>query len=246
VVRTTQKKKKMGRGTLSIAVVGADGSGKTSVAEAILTGSAIPSKYIYMGPAVGSTTHALPTTRLIHYLRKRAVRPMLNGSDSMPPAELMSTKMKKQLHRGPLMKTLGLINRVAEEWYRQMVSWSYRARGYNVICDRHFLFEYCPDSGSNRDPDALLSERIHNWLLGRFYPQPSIVVFLDAPAEVLHERKPEWTHEYLNLQRNRILEQGQATRNFSVVDASQPFEKVLADVLDKTDASSDHALSRSR
>jgi thymidylate kinase len=223
----------MRRRTFSIAVVGADGSGKTSVAEALLKGGTIPLKYIYMGPATGSSTHSLPTTRFVHYLRKRAIGPMLNGSDSVPPSELMSAKMKKRLHRGPLLKTLGLINRVAEEWFRQIVSWSYRVRGYNVICDRHFLFEYCPDSATNRNPDAVLSERIHNWLLGKFYPQPSIVVFLDAPAEVLHDRKPEWTIEYLNKQRDRILEQGQATRNFSVVDANQPFDKVLADVLDR-------------
>jgi thymidylate kinase len=106
-------------------------------------------------------------------------------------------------------------------------------RGYSVLCDRHYLFEYCPDSPSNQKTDALLSERIHNRLLSMLYPQPNIVVFLDAPAEVLHARKPEWTIEYLNTQRRRISEQGQAVNGFSVVDASQPYDAVVAEVTRK-------------
>jgi thymidylate kinase len=58
------------------------------------------------------------------------------------------------------------------------------------------------------------------------------VLFLDAPAEVLYQRKPEWPVEYLEKQRTRINEQGQKTRNFLTVDATRPFEDVLADVKD--------------
>ena len=57
-------------------------------------------------------------------------------------------------------------------------------------------------------------------MLSNLYPEPELVLFLDAPAEVLHRRKPEWTLDYLDLQRKRISEQGQATRNFVVIDAT--------------------------
>ena len=177
---------------VTIAVVGADGSGKTSVGEALLASGQLPMKYLYLGPALGSSSHALPTSRLINWLRRRKVRSLISADQGMPPDELMTEQMRKRLKRGPVLKTLGMLNRVAEEWYRQCIAWVYRLRGYHVLCDRHFLFECCPDSASSR--------------------------------------KPEWTPEYLDRQRARILEQGRHTRNFVIVDATQPFPDVLAEV----------------
>ncbi len=218
------------RWPVTVAIVGADGSGKTSVAQALLESGTVPMKYLYLGPALGSSSHALPTSRLINWLRRRKVRSLISADKGMPPDELMTEQMRKRLHRGPVLKALGMLNRVAEEWYRQCVAWAYRLRGYHVLCDRHFLFEWCPDSPSSRNPDAPLTDRLHDWLLRRFYPEPAIVMFLDAPAAVLHARKPEWTPEYLDQQRTRILEQGRHTGNFVIVDATQPFSDVLAEV----------------
>jgi thymidylate kinase len=215
---------------ITIAIVGADGSGKTSIAKALLASGIVPMKYLYLGPAIGSSNHALPTSRLIAWLRRRNAGNLLKDGVSMPPAELMSPEMAGKLRRGPLLKALGLVNRVAEEWYRQLLAWTYRMNGYSVLCDRHYLFEYCPDSTSTRTANTMMSQRLHNWLLAKFYPAPDLVLFLDAPAHVLHARKPEWTPEYLNRQRSRILEQGAVTGNFSVIDAEQPFATVLAAV----------------
>ena len=58
----------------------------------------------------------------------------------------------------------------------------------------------------------------------------SLTLFLDAPAEVLHARKPEWTLEHLERQRKGIMEQGRSSRNFVRIDATQPLDSVLADV----------------
>ncbi len=90
------------------------------------------------------------------------------------------------------------------------------------------VFEYCPDSATTHAAATVMSQRLHNWLLAKFYPAPDLVMFLDAPAAVLHARKPEWTPEYLNRQRTRILEQGALTPNFFVIDAEKPFAEVLA------------------
>jgi len=160
---------------------------------------------------------------------------MLDDQGRMPPIELMTEKMKAKLHRGPFLKVLGMINRIAEEWYRQLIVWSYRLRGYSVLCDRHYLFEYCPDNRSSRQPSIRLSERIHKWQLSRLYPEPDIVIFLDAEARILHSRKPEWTLDYLETQRARIREQGKVTRHFIVVDAGQPFEAVVDEVTQNID-----------
>jgi thymidylate kinase len=220
------------RRTFTVAIVGADGSGKTSIADDILRSAAWATKYLYMGPAIGSSNYALPTSRLLNYLKRRAVKPGMSDTESLPPMALMDEESKSRLPRGRLIKALGLINRVAEEWYRQIILWIYRLRGYIVLCDRHYIFEYCPDRTSFRSRDEILSVRIHEWLLRNFYPRPDLVLFLDAPAEVLYQRKPEWPVEYLEKQRTRINEQGQKTRNFLTVDATRPFEDVLADVKD--------------
>jgi hypothetical protein len=79
-----------------------------------------------------------------------------------------------------------------EEWYRQLLSWRYQAQGYIVLYDRHFLFDFSLDGV---DSNVMAFERrLHRWILTRFYPRPSLVVYLDAPAEVLFGRKGEKTH----------------------------------------------------
>jgi len=218
------------RRTFTVAIVGADGSGKTSIANEMLHSGAWAMKYLYMGPAIGSSNYALPTSRLLNYLKRRAVKPGMSDSESLPPMALMNEEAKSRLPGGRLFKALGLINRVAEEWYRQIILWTYRLRGYIVLCDRHYIFEHCPNRTSYRSNDEILSVRIHEWLLRHFYPHPDLVLFLDAPAQVLYQRKPEWPVEYLEKQSTRISEQGQTTRNFISVDATRPFEDVLTNV----------------
>ena len=223
------------RRTFSIAIVGADGSGKTSIADEILQSFGRPMKYLYMGPAIGSSNHALPTSRLINYLKRRAVKPGMSNSESLPPTTLMNDEMKNRLPRGRIVKALGLVNRVAEEWYRQLILWSYRLRGYIVLCDRHYIFENCPNRTSYRSDDEITSVRIHEWLLGHCYPRPNLVLFLDAPAQVLYQRKPEWPIEYLQKQQTRIKEQGESSHCFRIIDASRSFGDVLANVKSEID-----------
>jgi thymidylate kinase len=214
-----------------VAIVGADGSGKTTVAHELLEDSVVPLRYVYMGPAIGSANYTLPTTRLLNYLRRRAVKGLIEDEDSMPPRELMTGEMRMRLPvRGRIFKILGLINRIAEEWYRQLIVVLFRMRGYSIICDRHFLFEYCPDSSLHERGAERLSVRIHRWLLSRWYPQPHLVIHLYAPATVLHSRTPEWTLEYLERQQRRIRDQGRCTGRFVEIDAGQPLPAVTAEV----------------
>ena len=61
----------------TIALVGTDGSGKSSVAKALLASGVLPMKYIYMGAHIESSNIALPTSRLAYrlkvYLHKRSL-----------------------------------------------------------------------------------------------------------------------------------------------------------------------------
>lgn len=214
----------------TVAIVGADGSGKSTIARRLVQQSAVPMKYIYMGAAIDKSNVSLPTSRLLTHLKRRRVAPLIDESGHLPPAALMSDEMRARVPRGKLVKAIGVVNRMAEEWYRQLAIWLYHFRGYVVVCDRHFLFEYCPNSESLRPESERLSVRIHSFLLRRFFPKPTLTVFLDAPPETLYARKPEWTLEHLERQRTGIVEQGNASPNFVRVDATQPIDGVVADV----------------
>lgn len=180
-----------------------------------------------MGPAIGSSNYALPTSRLLNYLKRRAVKDLLSSHESMPPADVMSEEMRKRLPvRGRILKALGLINRVAEEWYRQLVVLVFRLRGYIVVCDRHFLFEYHCDTAASKSTGAPMSVRIHGWLLRNCYPRPGLVMHLYAPPAVLHARTPEWNLEYLAHQQAGIRDQGKAMDGYLEIDATRSLDDV--------------------
>ena len=55
------------------------------------------------------------------------------------------------------------------------------------------MFDYYAHDISNTDPARPLRHRLHGVFLDRWYPRPDLVIFLDAPAEVLFARKHEGT-----------------------------------------------------
>jgi thymidylate kinase len=218
--------------TFTMALVGADGAGKTTIAKKILQSYPNSIKYMYMGASIDSSNFALPTSRLLSYLKRRTLRPMLASSGAVPPAALLSDDMKNRLPRGRIVKGLGLVNRVAEEWYRQFFVWAYRLCGSVVLCDRHFLFDYACRGLGSQNGKMQFSVRVHCALLNRLYPKPNLVIFLDAPTELLYRRKPEWSLDHLKRQRLGILETSRMCRNFVRVNAAQSMEKVVSDVMD--------------
>jgi len=212
---------------ISVALIGADGAGKTTIADMLRTSFPKPMKYLYMGINIESSNIALPTSRLIEAVKVRQERRSGNGE---LPASLHNRKSssKKGLLKSAWL-CARLINRLCEEWYRQLVSWIYRRQGFIVLYDRHFLFDFDKDM----PPDLPFAEKIHRWCLHHFYPEPDIVLFLDAPAEILFARKGEATLEYLRARRNAFLQQGRLTRNFVPIDATQPLQTVFATVCEE-------------
>ena len=68
-------------------------------------------------------------------------------------------------------------------------------------------------------------------MLRHLYPHPGLVICLDAPAEVLYERKPEATVAWLDQRRRQYLDLADVVQSFAVVDANRDVELVLADVV---------------
>jgi thymidylate kinase len=126
--------------------------------------------------------------------------------------------------------TLRLANRSAEEWYRQLVAWRWQRQGAIVIYDRHFFVDYHAYDVSGAHARSI-EQRIHGLLLRRL-PKPDLVVYLDAPGEVLLARKGEGTVEALEQRRAEYRAIASIVPRFVEVDATQPVETVVRAVAD--------------
>jgi thymidylate kinase len=208
----------------TVALIGCDGAGKTTVARALERDPALPVRYLYMGVSADSSDRMLPTTRLAHAVKRARSR---RG----PAAPAQADDGRPAAHRSRLRAALRLGNRIAEEWYRELVASAYRARGAIVVFDRHFLADYhALDVVGEGRP---LSRRIHGWMLSRVYPRPDLAVFLDAPPEVLYARKGEGTLASLTRRRadyHGLVASGEAAAEVAVVSATQPLGDVVAEV----------------
>jgi thymidylate kinase len=211
----------------SVALIGPDGAGKTTMSRMLLESSKLPLKCIYMGINIEASNHALPSSRFIEYLRAHA-----HGKSETASATCESSRPRsraRSLMGTKLWAACRLSNRLMEECYRQLLSWAYQACGKIVLYDRHFLFDFSLDEVS---PDGQsFDARLHRWFLHHLYPRPDLVIYLDAPPEVLFARKGEKSVEELARRRQGFLRLKDREANFSVVDATQPIRKVYADVL---------------
>jgi thymidylate kinase len=127
---------------------------------------------------------------------------------------------------------LSLVNRLSEEWYRQMLAWVYQWRGFVVLYDRHYYLDYFAYDNAQCEWRRPLARRIHGFLLNRAYPKPDLVIYLDAPSEVLFARKGEGTIETLERRRQDYLDLRAHVKHFAVVDANRPADEVTRDVAD--------------
>jgi thymidylate kinase len=117
---------------------------------------------------------------------------------------------------------LRLATRIGRQWGRWSCARLRRAAGTVVLFDRYPYDARLAASGSQ--PSAV---RFVRGLLGRLLPPPRLALVLDAPAEVVHSRKPE--RSVAELERLRLDYRALATRlpcRCEVLDASGPLDEV--------------------
>jgi thymidylate kinase len=190
----------MRRRGFSIALMGPDGAGKSTLARALARDAQFRARVIYMGSNVSASTLGLPTSRWIE--RQRSALPAGRGGSW-----------------ASLLGAIAYANRLVEQVYRSLGALSYGLRGRFVVFDRH------PYEISVAESARSVGGRLRRRLLRTVCPQPDIILLLDAPPEVLHARRGEHTLDRLRGQRERYRSLTLAARNVIVLDASASEEE---------------------
>ena len=191
------------RGML-IALLGPDGAGKTSLAESLVADEQVYARHIYMGSNVNASTVGLPTSRWVHQQKKS-----LSG--------------KNLLWKG-IVGILSFSDRIVSYHLRCSAARYYRLRSQVVILDR-----YIYDSWISPVPETA-GKRLRKRIFEGGSPNPDLVVLLDAPGQLLLERKGEHTVAWLESQRMAYLKLQARIPQMVVVDATKPLEAVQREV----------------
>lgn len=213
---------------ISVAIIGPDGAGKSTITE-LLERQPMPApvKRIYMGVNLEASSMMLPTTRLALAVKAaRGRRPDMTAPSS-PTARRTGSPARRVVTSGT--RVARLVMWVAEEWFRQTVAQYHRWRGSIVVFDRHFYADYFHIEGAAGGSSTVTS-RVHAFLLKHLYPKPDLVICLDAPGQVLFDRKREASPEWLEHRRRQYLQLAHLVPDFVVVDVDRPLDAVTRDV----------------
>ena len=112
-------------------------------------------------------------------------------------------------------------------WYGYFVAVRpIRNSGGLVVFDRYYP-DVLVDPRRYRLPKG--SVRFARWLL-RFAPRPDLYVLLDAPAEVIRQRKTELSFDELHRQRIAYLKMFEGIRNKLLVNANNPVDEIARNI----------------
>lgn len=205
----------------SVALIGVDGAGKSTVAREVVRRLPIDAEYLYMGVNLEASPVMLPTTRLALAIKRRR-----GGRTDMTVGHEPSTRIGPL---GTVRRLVRMANWLLEEAYRAVLARRIQRRPATVVFDRHFFCDYYAGAIAPRAGRRPLDVRIHGYVLERWYPRPDLVLFLDAPTEVLLARKAG-TPAYVTQRRAEYLDLARVLPAFQIVDVDRPTEEVVADV----------------
>jgi len=220
----------------TVSLIGPDGVGKTTIARGLESSLPLPVKYIYMGLNIAAANFSLPTTRIWNAIQNRKQSKdrstkILKKEERHRSSSSTTTDLSRQILR-VVRKSLGLVNLILEEWYRQLIAYCYERFGYIVIFDRHFIYDFYESNGYDNREKKTINRKIHDLIRNRTLLAPDLVICLDAPAEVVFKRKGEFTIEDLEKKRRQYKNLQSVVKNFILIDATRSLDSVLKDVGD--------------
>ncbi|HYC30792.1 MAG TPA: hypothetical protein VEB59_00810 [Gemmatimonadales bacterium] len=162
---------------VSVAVLGPDGAGKSTLAAGIERSFVFPVRQVYMG-LTGGWLRRVDKLRIPGVVR---------------------------------------VGRILVIWGRYLLGLYHTHRGRLVVFDRYIYDAEVPT------PYPLgRAGKLARWIDGRVCPGPDLVLILDAPGTVMHERKGEYTAEMLEEWRQKFLAVRARVPGAEVLDTTQP------------------------
>jgi len=154
-------------------------------------------------------------------VRMRHLKPRYVAQFRGQPATIVVDPHGKPT-RGTLSSLVKIWVWLFEEWYANFFQ---EKRETLLVCDRYF-HDLLVDPMRYRFGAPLWTAE----LVARLMPRPKLWVLLDAPPSVLQSRKQEVHLDETARQCQAYLAFIRKQREYVIVDASQPLEKVIADV----------------
>jgi thymidylate kinase len=191
---------------MQVVLLGTDGSGKSSVIEALLRAGVYGFRrlhYTHFRPGWSNPENARPNPR---------PNPRPHGA---PPRSRLTSTVKLLYYAADFVTSYVLDTRP------RMV------RSTLILFDRYY-HDLLVDPRRYRYGGALTVAR---WI-GSVVPRPHLVILLDAPADVVRARKQELPVPEIERQREAYRALAGRLPHGRVVDASQPLHQVVADVED--------------
>lgn len=218
------------RGRLKwLALIGVDGSGKTTVGKALCDRLPVKTKQVYMGTNLESSKVLLPTSWLLRFIRRRRVVGGLGGDDdaAVRARELLLSNRVRNPQRGRLGAVLRLGHRLSESTFRSLYALGLSLSGTLVVCDRHLYYENLSRKKPGNLSQRRLTDRIFLWYVDHVLPRPDLVVLLDVPGSLAYARKPELS--IVDFEDRRRALQACAARDpgIAVIDGSEPVAMVV-------------------
>ena len=223
------RRKRPDRGGLFLALVGGDGSGKSSAVEMLETLLArdLDSELIHLGKPERSTT-----TRVVKWLMARARNRGLLSTTRLGPTEDVSSIP----FPGYGFLVWHLLT--ARDRYRTyMRGRRLAASGVVVISDRFPLSSIrSMDAPRTRSVQGVERRRLARWLIARetaFYERiggPDLLLVLKVDPDVAVRRRAEQDPEFVRTRANEVWQTNWDIPNCVVIDANEPIADVHAAV----------------
>ena len=187
-----------------IALLGLDGSGKSSVLEML-------------------QQRLAPLTITVLHRRPGIVYPIVRPGS--PAAGILHYAKPSHGRVKSVVKLMAMVLDWQVGYWRTVRP--ARSRGDLVITDRHALLDLIADPLRYRygGPIDLI-----RWV-SRLAPNPTFIFLLDAPVPVLRERKQELSVERAETLRTAYLQLLRTLPNGRVINAAQPVNRVVSDIL---------------